>query len=308
MLLHTSSLPRSAVQIPRGRAVVTLAQPKPSTSERSIEDTQRETGAGLKTVWYAAELFGKAVGKPGTGAPPSVADPASPQQAAAPLSREQLLASIRQDYDVNYFISGAGDMAGYADDCEFADPFVSFKGTKRFKQNVGNLGSRMSDVRLEVYSMEEVGQACLKTRWRFSCLLDLPWRPRLAAAGSTEHVLDLAQGRVVRHIESWDTEPGRVVAQLFKPSARVPSNAWETFFMSASAGDGWGMWLSASPLVLRLTLPVVAVSLAVKVATGEGLPGGALGALEGLSWLLAAGAGATQLYSLVKGATGGEAG
>lgn len=33
-----------------------------------------------------------------------------------------------QDYSVSYFVSGAGDMAAYADECVFADPFVAFRG------------------------------------------------------------------------------------------------------------------------------------------------------------------------------------
>jgi hypothetical protein len=37
-------------------------------------------------------------------------------------------------------------MAGYAPDCTFADPFVSFTGVDRFKRNVANLGGLMSDV------------------------------------------------------------------------------------------------------------------------------------------------------------------
>jgi len=28
---------------------------------------------------------------------------------------------------------------------------------------------------------------------------------------------------VVKHIESWDVEPGRVVKQLLKPSAKIPA-------------------------------------------------------------------------------------
>ena len=51
--------------------------------------------------------------------------------------------SLRSDYESNYFVSGKGDMLAYAQDCIFADPFVSFSGTGRFKQNVGNLGGLM---------------------------------------------------------------------------------------------------------------------------------------------------------------------
>ena len=39
----------------------------------------------------------------------------------------------------------------------------------------------------------------------------LPWRPRLAAAGGTTHVFDADSGKVVKHIERWDVEPGKVV-------------------------------------------------------------------------------------------------
>eukprot|EP00955_Chlamydomonas_euryale_P112402 366130-Chlamydomonas_euryale.AAC.29 len=91
-------------------------------------------------------------------------------------------------------------------DCVFADPFVSFSGTDRFKQNVGNLGGLMyvtralqpaftrdvaskmpcdrRDINLDVYDWKEEGDA-VNTKWRFSCILDLPWRPRLAAAACT---------------------------------------------------------------------------------------------------------------------------
>eukprot|EP00976_Prorocentrum_cordatum_P033323 678635-Prorocentrum_minimum.AAC.1 len=32
----------------------------------------------------------------------------------------------------------------------------------------------------------------LSASWTFSCILDLPWKPRLAAGGSTTHVFDEA--------------------------------------------------------------------------------------------------------------------
>ena len=57
--------------------------------------------------------------------------------------------------------------------------------------------------------------------------------------------------------------------QLFKPAAKVPTTAAETFFLSASDGDVKGMWFILSPLVLKLSIPVVALSLACKLITGE---------------------------------------
>jgi hypothetical protein len=72
---------------------------------------------------------------------------ASPAAVLSQMERAALLAAIREDYDVNYFISGTGAMAAYAPDCTFADPFVSFQGVERFKNNVSNLGGLMSEVR-----------------------------------------------------------------------------------------------------------------------------------------------------------------
>jgi hypothetical protein len=59
------------------------------------------------------------------------------------MSVEEAVEAIRADYDVNYFISGQGAMAAYDPNCVFADPFVSFKGVERFKNNVSNLGGLM---------------------------------------------------------------------------------------------------------------------------------------------------------------------
>lgn len=118
------------------------------------------------------------------------------------MSRDEAIASIRADYDVNYFVTGQGKMAAYSPDCRFADPFASFRGLPRFKRNVSNLGSLMRDLKLDIseFTVEQSEPGVVRTRWRFSCILDLPWRPRLAAAGSTIHKLD-SNNLVVDHVE-----------------------------------------------------------------------------------------------------------
>jgi hypothetical protein len=45
------------------------------------------------------------------------------------------------------------------------------------------------DIQLDLMEFEEEGNE-VRTKWKFSALLQLPWRPRLAAAGGTQHVLD----------------------------------------------------------------------------------------------------------------------
>lgn len=45
------------------------------------------------------------------------------------------------------------------------------------------------DIKLDITGWEEK-ETELETKWRFSALLSLPWRPRLAASGGTTHVFD----------------------------------------------------------------------------------------------------------------------
>lgn len=86
-------------------------------------------------------------------------------------------------------------------------------------------------------------------------------------------VVEQDTGKVVKHIEAWDVEPGAVVRSLIRPSARMPTTPWEAFFSALDAGDPKGAWLAASrPLAKFYALPVVTVSLLTKAFTGEGLP------------------------------------
>lgn len=96
-------------------------------------------GVGLKAAWYGAEVFGKLFGRADSGSSAEQAEASTSGRPA--LSWDELKAGIREDYDNNYFVSGCADMAVYDPQCEFADPFVSFKGVDRFKQNLANFGN-----------------------------------------------------------------------------------------------------------------------------------------------------------------------
>lgn len=265
-------------------------------SYKGDQARQQEPGPALKAVWYAAEQFGKLVGRGGKQGEDAVASTSAPQQ----WDRATVVDSIREDYARNYFVSGAGEMSAYAPDCIFADPFVSFKGVQRFKQNVGNLGGMMQDVKLNIDEFKEEGNE-IRTRWRFSCILSLPWGPKLAAKGSTRHVLDPSTHLVTQHIEAWDVEPGKVVAQLFRPGNTVPRSQLEIFMLSASEGDVLGMWYSVSRTAFRLTWPVVAAGLGARLITGHGLTDPLLGRLEGFCATVAGVSGITEVVKFVIG-------
>lgn len=75
-------------------------------------------------------------------------------------------------------------MGIYEADCEFADPFVAFKGLRRFKQNVSNLGSFMEESSLRITDWQEyevqihtdnrplmTNNICSFRHWEFTCFL-----------------------------------------------------------------------------------------------------------------------------------------
>lgn len=59
----------------------------------------------------------------------------------------------------------------------------------------------------------------------------------------------------MKHIESWDVEPARVVRSLLKPTAKVPSTFWEVFMASLHDGDATGVWYCLSSGVAKVALP-----------------------------------------------------
>ncbi|EIE19457.1 hypothetical protein COCSUDRAFT_31253 [Coccomyxa subellipsoidea C-169] len=227
-----------------------------------------DPGLGLKAIWYGAEGFGNLI-----GLTKAKKEEKTQSDRKEICNRADAVAAIRKDYDCNYFVSGRGEMSAYESDCLFADPFAGFNGVERFKKNVSNLGSLMEDIKLDMLDWKETEEA-LETKWRFSAVLSLPWRPRLAASGGTTHVFSQVRGcQVIKHIESWDVEPAAVVRSLLKPSTRAPANNWVRFFKAVDAGDAAAAWAAATPALLKFyALPVVGVSLVTKAATGEGLP------------------------------------
>lgn len=261
-----------------------------STSTGKPEEKEEDLGLGLKSVWYAAEALGNVIGatkggggesdagtnnnakQGGSGSPSTSSTSFS---ASSPLPRALALEMLRADYDVDYFISGKGEMRAYAEYCEFRDPFAGFKGTARFKNNVSNLGSSLEEARTDLLSWEEGtegGGGFLKTTWRFSGIVGLlPWRPRLAAAGSTTHVFDPETGLVVQHIEAWASSPSEVVRSLLRPANKLlPANRWEVAAACLYEGDLKGLWFASAGGVAKVAGALAAGSSAVKLLLSSG--------------------------------------
>ncbi|BBM98600.1 hypothetical protein MPTK1_1g14720 [Marchantia polymorpha subsp. ruderalis] len=233
LAFSTSSLLAPSVLQPRcfprisnaGHGVCSSSAPKKlrsvvckSNDEKRTPPTA-EASPLVKLAWYGSEAFGNAVAtfRPKSGE--DQADDDGELKFDGPVSREDAVDLIKKDFDRSYFVTGNMATGIYENDCEFADPFVSFKGLKRFRQNVGNLGSFMEESSLKLTEWQEYEDR-IYARWRFNCVLSLPWRPILAATGSTEYFFNKDSGKIYKHVESWDISPADGVRQLFKPNPR----------------------------------------------------------------------------------------
>eukprot|EP00850_Spirogloea_muscicola_P006404 SM000030S11413 [mRNA] locus=s30:584124:586102:- [translate_table: standard] len=219
-----------------GGAIALAAQQEEQRQRSERTPPTAEAGPLARVAWYGSEALGKAV----AALRPRSADAGDGGEYDAgvpsPLTRDDAKRLLRRDYDHTYFVTGDMTMGIYEDQCEFADPFVSFRGRRRFKQNVSNLGSFMEEVDLAVLDWQET-EDTITTKWRFRCTLGLPWRPilaacavdfllrRISASGSTKHYFDMDSGKIYKHVESWNISPWDGVRQLFKPNPRPRGKA-----------------------------------------------------------------------------------
>ena len=195
--------------------------PRAGKKERERIKPTADTDLGTKIAWYASEAFGDVTalvkgrfgGEAGDGEE-------STSSANPPLTFDEAVERLRVDYERVYFVTGSMDLGLYEADCEFADPFVSFRGVSRFKKNLDNLGSFMNDVSLSIDSFEvNEAEGVVETQWKFRCRLGLPWRPNLAASGGTKHVFN-EKHLMEQHVESWNIEPVVALRQLVRPGRK----------------------------------------------------------------------------------------
>ncbi|CAI5492892.1 unnamed protein product [Closterium sp. Naga37s-1] len=219
---------RAAPRLSGGRrSIIRASGGEPGGAGKSAEGAEERAGPTAETsplvrfAWYASEAFGKAVAAVRGGeAEGGRGKGATAEGEPAVVERDAAIKALREDYDKSYFVTGEMTMWLYEPECEFADPFVSFNGRDRFKQNVSNLGSFMEEVSLKILDWQE-SEGTVTTKWRFSCVLGLPWRPILAASGSTDHFFSESTGKIYKHVERWDISPADGVKQLLKPNPKL---------------------------------------------------------------------------------------
>lgn len=172
-----------------------------SYSIHSALNAKKDMNPLTRASWYATEAFGKAFG---SGKAPTVDSTDSPPTSVAETKRRILVDNERE-----YFLSGQMDEAIYDPDCEFADPFVSFKGRDRFVENLQNLGSFITEYSARPLDYSEQGNA-VETRFMVKLQLNLPWKPVLAWPWGVRCEIDPNTCLITLHQEKWDIEPVEV--------------------------------------------------------------------------------------------------
>ena len=271
-------------QRPRVVRTTQASNDEDASSSSSIKTT---SNPALKAAWFASEQFGKAIGG---GKSNSSATVLEKQEENVMTTRAETIDSLAKDYEKNYFIGGESEMKAYSSSCVFADPFVSFTGLDRFKQNVGNLGTSLRDVECKVLKTVDNGVGGVIFYWKFSAVVDaLPWRPKLAASGNTTHVLDDAN-KVVKHIEAWDVDPWVVLKKLLVPASKLPENKWELGMLAVSQRDGFGALQAISEPGVKLFAALFVL---------EKLPGVNLGGFEAFTSLMLVATAVTEFWALL---------
>ena len=91
--------------------------------------TKEDKNLATKAAWYGVEVFGKVFGSnPKESTPQDYSGP--------PSSLQETMERVKRDFENSYFLGGNMDEELYDPDCEFADPFVSFRGRDRFVDNL----------------------------------------------------------------------------------------------------------------------------------------------------------------------------
>ena len=238
ILVLLNADPSHAFTVPRALSPVrssSLVLPLPATSGTSSSENDDETASDsvvqedmdplTRASWYAVEAFGKVFGGGGSGGASAGASASSDSIdfAQPPSSLKEALRRIELDNERQYFLSCEVDVEAYDPDCLFADPFVSFRGRKRFVDNLANLGSFITkyDARPLGYQVSE-DECTVQTRIMVKLELNLPWKPILAWPWGVKYEIDPSTKLITAHIESWDIEPIAGVKQIFrKPTVTI---------------------------------------------------------------------------------------
>lgn len=112
----------------------------------------------------------------------------------------------------------------YTRDIFFQDPVNTFKGKFNYRIIFWTLRFHgqlfFSDLHFDLHDVKRIEPFLIQADWTVRGTLRLPWRPRLYFNGFSHYHLN-SEGRIYRHIDTWDRQPGKILRQ-FLPSGATP--------------------------------------------------------------------------------------
>ncbi|KAL2478546.1 hypothetical protein Fot_47560 [Forsythia ovata] len=140
-------------------------------------------------------------------------------------SIDDVLSTIKSDYEKAYFVTGLFTSAIYANDCTFEDPTIKFRGKELYSRNLSLLVPFFEEPSIQLKKIEKGISSetdFIVASWTLRTYLKLPWKPFIFIDGKTLYDLD-EQFRIVRHVESWNVSAFEAIGQIFTPSFGRPA-------------------------------------------------------------------------------------
>lgn len=114
----------------------------------------------------------------------------------------------------------------YTRDIFFKDPVNTFKGKFNYRIIFWTLRFHgqlfFSDLHFDLHAVRRVEPLLIQADWTVRGTLRLPWQPRIFFNGFSHYHLN-SEGRIYRHIDTWDRQPQAILRQ-FLPSSSAPES------------------------------------------------------------------------------------
>jgi len=113
--------------------------------------------------------------------------------------------------DLKHLFDGKGiDASAYDDVVEFRDPITNYNSLSGYLFNIQML-KQVFDPVLELHDIRAIGPYAVLSRWTMTMdftparVLPIPWKPRLMFSGTSTYCFNPANGRINKHIDTWDS-------------------------------------------------------------------------------------------------------
>ncbi|CAL1356403.1 unnamed protein product [Linum trigynum] len=139
-------------------------------------------------------------------------------EAVSIFNADDVVRTLKIDYENAYFVTGIFTSALYVEDCLFEDPTIRFRGTELYARNLKLLVPFFDHPSIGLQSIDvDSGTNSVLATWKLRTYLRFPWRPFISIVGATVYELN-EDFKIVRHTESWNVSALGAVGQIFTPS------------------------------------------------------------------------------------------